>query len=127
MSAVTTDSYKTRMTTLETQMDDIQVSFEHKLDQFTQDMQLSLQTQLQTSMQDIMKQLQFITDGQDKRKLGEAPARVDSPGSLSAGLKHWSSGDIQETETTHKRRPHTRSMGKGQEEDTELQDTSLES
>ena len=102
MSAVTSGSYETQMTTLETQIDDIQVSIERKMDQSAQALQASFQTQLQLSMMDFMQQLQAMNDGQGERKAGDLPVDVESPGSKSAGSKRRSSGGTPPKDKTHK-------------------------
>ena len=117
MSAVTSGSYETRMTNLESQMDDIQVSIERKMDQSAHALQATLQTQLQSSMMDFMQQLQAMNDGKGEKKAGERPVEAESPGSKSAGSKRRSSEDTQPKEKTYKRRPITRAKGKEQGED----------
>ena len=89
-SAVTTGTYDTRMTNLESQMDDIQVSLEQKLEKSTQDIQKSIQLQIQNSMQIFINQMKDIQTSQPQKLTETDTFTKESPSSQSAGSKRRS-------------------------------------
>ena len=87
ISAVTTGTYDTRMTNLESHMDDIQVSLEQKLKKSTQDIQKSIQLQIQNSMQIFINQMKYIQTSQPQKLTETDTIMKESPSYQSAGSK----------------------------------------
>ena len=97
VSAVTTGIYDTRMTMMETQMDEIEVK----------------QTQLQESMKVFFSQMKVVTNSQSLIQMGGNYTFAGSPGSLSAGSKCCTVGDdLKVSLPSPKRRPKTHSYNK---------------
>ena len=106
VSAVTTGTYDTRMTTLETQMDEIQVSLERKMEQNAKSIQNNIQIQLEASMSAILSQMKVVQKTSPE-SLVDSTMSGRSQSSHSAGSKRRTGGNSDSGSTqSAKRRVH---------------------
>ena len=116
ISAVTTGTYDTRMTNLESQMDDIQVSLEQKLEKSTQDIQQSIQLQIQNSMQSFINQMKDIQTSNMQIMTEGTTTTKESPSSQSAGSKRRSTEEDKVKKISRKNKTSTRFVTRETEE-----------